>query len=127
MLFFVPSKIIRQLREQHNYTQAYVAKRLGMSQNAYSKIENAYTQLTVKHVKKLSKVLEVSILDLLKDDFEIHPPSLIQKESITKNSLLMNLKKVAEKLETKHPLKHDFYPLLMSLISTLDNTIDQVH
>ncbi len=123
----MPSNIIRQLREQHNYTQEYVAKKLGMSQNAYSKIENAYTQLTVKHVKKLSKVLEVSVLDLLKDEFEIHPPSLIQKESITKTSLVMNLKKLTEKLEAKHPLKHDFYPLLMSLITTLDSTIDQVH
>lgn len=123
----MPSNIIRQLREQHNYTQEYVAKKLGMSQNAYSKIENAYTQLTVKHVKKLSKVLEVSVLDLLKDEFEIHPPSLIQKESITKTSLVMNLKKLTEKLEAKHPQKHDFYPLLMSLITTLDSTIDQVH
>lgn len=71
----MPGSVIRKYRELRNYTQEYVAKQMNISQNAYSKIENNYTQLTVKHVRDLSRILEVSILDLLKSDFEIHKPA----------------------------------------------------
>ena len=71
----MPGSSIRTNRESKNYTQEYVAKQMGISQNAYSKIENGYTQLTVSHLKEISRVLEVSLMDLLKDDFEIHKPN----------------------------------------------------
>ncbi|MCU0321623.1 MAG: helix-turn-helix domain-containing protein [Chitinophagaceae bacterium] len=87
----MPGTIIRKYRELRNFTQDYVAKEMGISQNAYSKIENNQTQLTVKHIKILSRVLEISILDLLKDDFEIHRPSDLQTHSITKENLLMTM------------------------------------
>lgn len=123
----MPETIIRKVREQRNYTQEFVAKQMGISQNAYSKIENGYTQLTVKHIKDLSKILEVSLLELLRDDLEIHKPSNIHTESINKENLLMSLNQVAEKLNTKHPQKHDFYPVVMSLLRTIDTTIDNIH
>ena len=123
----MPGGIIRKNRELRNYTQEYVAKKMGISQNAFSKIENGYTQLTVNHLKELSRVLEVSILDLLKDDFEIHKPNHIHTESITKENLLMALDNVKEKLGSKHPLKHEFYPVIMSMLQTIDTTIEHIH
>lgn len=123
----MPETIIRKVREQRNYTQEFVAKQMGISQNAYSKIENGYTQLTVRHIKDLSKILEVSIMELLRDDFEIHRPNHIQKESVCKENLLMSLEKIAGKINTKHPQKHDFYPIVMSLLQTIDNTVDNIH
>ena len=123
----MPETIIRKVREQRNYTQEFVAKQMGISQNAYSKIENGYTQLTVKHIKDLSKILEVSIMELLRDDFEIHRPNNIQKESVNKDNLLMSLEKIASKINTKHPQKHDFYPIVMSLLQTVDSTVDNIH
>lgn len=123
----MPETIIRKVREQRNYTQEFVAKQMGISQNAYSKIENGYTQLTVKHIKDLSKILEVSIMELLRDDFEIHRPNNIQKESVNKDNLLMSLDKIAGKIASKHPQKHDFYPIVMSLLQTIDNTVDNIH
>jgi transcriptional regulator with XRE-family HTH domain len=51
---------------------------MSISQNAYSKIENNITQLTVRHIKLLSTILEAPITDLLNDDFEIHRPGNIQ-------------------------------------------------
>jgi transcriptional regulator with XRE-family HTH domain len=51
----MPGTVIRKYREMRNFSQKYVAAKLGISQNAYSKIENNITQLTVQHVKELSK------------------------------------------------------------------------
>jgi transcriptional regulator with XRE-family HTH domain len=123
----MPGSVIRKYRELRNYTQEYVAKQMNISQNAYSKIENNYTQLTVKHVKDLSRILEVSILDLLKSDFEIHKPAQMQLESVSKDNLLMVLDQLSTKLKEKHPQKHDFYPVVMSMLQAVDNTLENVH
>lgn len=53
------SNHIRLFREIRGYSQEYVAKRLGKSQAAYSKIENGYTQLSEKTIEAISKILEV--------------------------------------------------------------------
>ena len=123
----MPQTLIRKVREQRNYTQDFVAKQMGISQNAYSKIENGYTQLTVKHIKDLSKILEVSLMELLRDDFEIHKPNHIHTESINKDNLLMAIKQIADKLNEKHPQKHDFDPIVMTLLQTVDTTVDNIH
>lgn len=123
----MPGTIIRKYRELRNYTQDYVAKQMGISQNAYSKIENNYTQLTVSHIKTLSKILEVGILELLKDEFEIHKPSQLQVESVTKDNILMAFENLTEKLKTKNPQKHEFYPVIMALLQAVDNTMTNVH
>jgi transcriptional regulator with XRE-family HTH domain len=123
----MPGTIIRKYRELRNYTQEYVAKEMGISQNAYSKIENNYTQLTVNHIKQISRILEVSLMDLLKDDFEIHGPSNVQTESISKENLLMMMEQLKEKLNGKNPQKHEFYPVVMALLQAVDNSINNVH
>jgi transcriptional regulator with XRE-family HTH domain len=119
----MPGKVIRQYRELRNYSQEYVAKKMGISQNAYSKIENNITQLTVKHVKLLAGILEAPITDLLKDEFEIHGPGNMQMESITKESLLNAVDQVRTKIEQKNFQKHEFFPVVMSLLQTVDTTL----
>ncbi len=119
----MPGKVIRQYRELRNYSQEYVAKKMGISQNAYSKIENNITQLTVKHVKLLSGILEAPITDLLKDEFEIHGPGNMQMESITKESLLNAADQLRTKIEQKNFQKHEFFPVVMSLLQTVDSTL----
>ena len=123
----MPGNIIKKKRESRNFTQDYVAGKMNMSQNAYSKIESGNTQLTVHHLKELSRVLEVSIVDLLRDDFEIHKPSHIQAESVSKEHLLSMLDNLKNKLAAKYPKKHEFYPILLSICQTLDSTIEQIH
>jgi hypothetical protein len=66
-------------------------------------------------------------MELLKDDFEIHKPIHIRNESITKDNLLMLMDNLKEKLNKKHPLKHEIYPEIMSLLQTVDTTIEYVH
>jgi transcriptional regulator with XRE-family HTH domain len=116
----MPGTIIRRFREMHNYSQKYVASKMGISQNAYSKIENNITQLTIEHLKKLSVILDVSVMDLLKDDFEIHKPLHVNDRVIT---LLVHLRKSMEgKKKSKHPL----YPVIMSLLKTTEEIANNV-
>lgn len=123
----MPASIIKKNRETKNFTQDFVAKAMNISQNAYSKIETGSTALTVHHLKELSRIFQVSMVDLIRDDFEIHGPNHIKKQSVSKDQLLMCIDNIKEKLNKKHPTKHDFYPVLMSLLHTIENTVEQVH
>jgi transcriptional regulator with XRE-family HTH domain len=111
----MPGLVIKRYREMKNFSQKYVAAKMGISQNAYSKIENNITQLTVHHIKELSKILEVPVMDLLNDDFEIHKPVIIPK-MVTKEDVLTQLNELQVKLESRHSKKHDSYLVMMSLL-----------
>lgn len=123
----MPGTVIRRHREMKNYSQKYVAAKMGISQNAYSKIENNITQLTVHHVKQLSEILQVPVTDLLKDEFEIHKPLFIHGKVIHKEDVLHLLDHIKQKLQTKHAAKHESYLVSMSLLSTIDNLLSHVY
>ena len=56
---------VRKTREQLNYTQEYLAAKLKISQNAYSKIELGYTKITVERLFQIAAILEVDVHDLI--------------------------------------------------------------
>lgn len=56
---------IRRTREQLNYTQEYLAAKLNISQNAYSKIELGYTKITVERLFQIAAILEVDVHELI--------------------------------------------------------------
>jgi transcriptional regulator with XRE-family HTH domain len=56
---------IRHTREQLNYTQEYLAAKLNISQNAYSKIELGYTKITVERLFQVAAILDVDIYSLI--------------------------------------------------------------
>ncbi len=56
---------IRKQRELKNYTQEYVAFKLSISQNAYSKIELGYTQITLERLFQIADVLEIDVIELI--------------------------------------------------------------
>lgn len=58
---------LRLLREYRNYSQEYIAEKLGITQNAYSRIENNQTRLTAERLEKLAIILEISPLELLSE------------------------------------------------------------
>jgi transcriptional regulator with XRE-family HTH domain len=122
----MPGFVIRKYREMRNYSQKYVASQMGMSQNAYSKIENNITGLTVHHVKELSKILEVPITDLLKDEFEIHKPFAVPR-TVTKSDLVDHVHKLQKIISDKHSAKHDGYIVAMSLIIAAEGTLASIH
>lgn len=56
---------IRSKREQRNYTQEYLAAKLNISQNAYSKIELGYTKITVERLFQIAAILEFEVSELI--------------------------------------------------------------
>ncbi|WP_374949889.1 helix-turn-helix domain-containing protein [Mucilaginibacter sp.] len=56
---------IRGKREELNYTQEYLAAKLSISQNAYSKIELGYTKITVERLFQIAEVLETDLVELI--------------------------------------------------------------
>lgn len=122
----MPGTLIKTIREQKKITQEEVARQMGISQNAYSKIENNITQLTVNHIKLIGKALDVPPVELLKDDFEIHKPLSLQAQSITKEVLLMQIDALKEKLNVQQTEKHELYPILMYELQAAENILSHV-
>ena len=53
-------KRIRDLREDHDYTQEYVAAILGTSQTMYARYERGANELPIRHLYKLCELYNVS-------------------------------------------------------------------
>jgi len=61
---------IRKVREFRNYTQDYLAAKLHISQNAYSKIELGYSSITLNRLINIAEILEIELSDLISSDIE---------------------------------------------------------
>lgn len=61
-------KNIKKIRELNNYTQEYLAERLGISTSGYSKIERDEVDLTLRRLEELAVILEVSVHQILNFD-----------------------------------------------------------
>jgi transcriptional regulator with XRE-family HTH domain len=59
---------IRNKREELNYTQEYLAAKLNISQNAYSKIELGYTKITVERLFQIAEILDADLMELINTD-----------------------------------------------------------
>jgi len=70
---------IRNKREYRNYTQEYLAAKLAISQNAYSKIELGYTKITVERLFQIAEVLGFEVAELI--DIKPLGPSHMAKVS----------------------------------------------
>lgn len=59
---------IRELREQRNWTQEYMADKLGLTRNGYAKIERGESTPSLERLDEIAKVLDVRVIELLKLD-----------------------------------------------------------
>jgi len=59
---------IRMLREGIGLSQDYVAKKLNITQQAYSKIEKSPDSATLQRLKQLSEILGVKVNSLVGED-----------------------------------------------------------
>ena len=59
---------IRKIREYRNYTQDYLAVKLKISQNAYSKIELGYSSITLHRLIQIADLLDSKLSDLVEID-----------------------------------------------------------
>jgi|SRR6476661_491587 len=61
---------IRIERIRRGYSQEYMAYELNISQNAYSKVERQQSELTVKRLYAIAKILEMDVKELLPESYE---------------------------------------------------------
>lgn len=66
---------IKSIREHKGYTQDYLAAKLKISQNAYSKVELGYSSLSVERLLQIAQILEMEAIDL----FDFEAPEAITK------------------------------------------------
>lgn len=59
---------IKKIREYKDYTQEYMAQRLGISITAYGKIERDETEMTLTRLDDIAKILEIDSRQIL--DFD---------------------------------------------------------
>ena len=59
------NKRIRSIRKQKGFSQSVMAKKLEISQMAYSKIERGKTKLNLEYIHQLAEILEVNIWDII--------------------------------------------------------------
>lgn len=59
---------IKKLRELKNYTQEYMASKLNISQNSYSRIESENVKVTTDRLKEIANLLEVPSEYLISDE-----------------------------------------------------------
>ena len=62
----IRSNIINK-RNALGYTQEYMGFKMGISQNAYSKIELGYTNITVNHLFHIAEILDCKVEDLIRN------------------------------------------------------------
>ncbi|TDG37370.1 XRE family transcriptional regulator [Pedobacter changchengzhani] len=72
---------IRKLREYKDYTQDYLAAKLKISQNAYSKIELGYSKLSLERFFQIAFILDINPSKLI----TLNDADLI--EAITTNNI----------------------------------------
>jgi len=58
---------IRDNRLKKNISQDYIAKKLGISQKAYSKIENNETRLNVESLATIAEIMEIPVNTFFSD------------------------------------------------------------
>ena len=59
---------IKKVRELRNFTQDYVAAKIGITQEAYSKLESSKTNVSVQRMEQVADVLGIGIFDLMNFD-----------------------------------------------------------
>jgi transcriptional regulator with XRE-family HTH domain len=91
----IPSRI-KMIRLSKSLSQDYVASKLGISQKAYSKIENSETRLNVDKLLRISDILEEPLNALIGDG---QSPVLADFSNRTGGDNVIYQEKENEKLE----------------------------
>ncbi len=92
---------IRNIRELKNLTQEYMADKLGISQAAYSKIENGNTKVSYEKLQDIAKIMGVKVEDIQSFDTQkyFHSFNNIKEsniDSVVVHSMDETIKKLYE-------------------------------
>lgn len=140
-------RIMKILRESKNYSQEYVAGKLGINQNAYSKMENGKVKLTLDRIRQLAEIYDIKpeyflSLDLPVINFNIGPnshggfidkyvnnsnyfdPELIQKLLFERDKIIDDKNTIIEYLKKEITnLRNENEELLSAFKKKLDSSL----
>jgi len=91
---------IKRFREAKNYTQAWMAEQLDMSQKAFSKIENNESSLSVEKLQRIAELLEINVSDFFENNGK-HIYNNIETQRKGGNSFVINQAEKAMELYEK--------------------------
>lgn len=91
----IPNRI-KKTRELKNWTQEYMAERLGISQNTYSRIETKASKISVDRLLEIAQILEVPI------DFLMNTNSPILNISNNHNNKYIDYFEVIEEKDLEY-------------------------
>jgi len=93
---------LRAKRLSRNYTQEYMADRLGISQKGYSKLENHETRITVDILQRIAEILDYPVHAFFEEKGE---NARISGYQLVNNSALEKLEDLYKNLlETKESM-----------------------
>jgi transcriptional regulator with XRE-family HTH domain len=112
---------IKKIREFKNFTQEYVAFEIGLSQSAYSKIEQGETELTLTRLKQISVVFEMSPEDILTFNGNFLFSDSHEKVKESDYNRLQSMQSAAEQYEMQLKWLRDEVSYLRDLVKRLVN------
>ncbi|CAD0004380.1 MULTISPECIES: helix-turn-helix transcriptional regulator [Flavobacterium] len=104
---------IKNIRELKNYTQEYMAEKLGVTQAGYSKIEKGKTSLSYEKLVEIGRILDVSVEDIISFDYDRYFNSFNKITGNNNGSILIN----TENTSTIKELYEDKIQLLEKLLN----------
>jgi len=81
---------IKKLREQKGLLQKQVAEELGIGNSNYSKIENGIREITVRELQKLSRLLDMTLDQIVNFNGDIPEEVTLQDKSNMEQLNLIN-------------------------------------
>lgn len=104
---------IKNIRELKNYTQEYMAEKLGVTQAGYSKIEKGKTSLSYEKLVEIGRILDVSVEDIISFDYDRYFNGFNRITGNNNGSILIN----TENTSTMKELYEDKIRLLEKLLN----------
>lgn len=114
------SNRIRLFRTALGYSQEYVAKKLHITQQAYSIIENTPEKATLERLKKLAELLKVDLFTLIGEDKSLIQTNINQKGGNAATQMIFHPEKNIAFLYEKHT--HDLQNQIEFLKKMLINS-----
>jgi len=112
---------IKNIRELKNYTQEYMAERLGVTQAGYSKIEKGKTSLSYEKLVEIGRILDVRVEDIISFDYDKYFNNYNKITGNNNGSILINTDNTAILKE----LYEDKIQLLEKLLNRTENELER--
>jgi transcriptional regulator with XRE-family HTH domain len=109
------SERIKSIRVSKQYSQDYMANEIGISQRAYSKIENNDIKLDIEKLQKIAEIFEMEAGEILSNENN-QTNNFTNNKSIT-NAVVINYSKLNDELQ------NEIISILKNNIETLQNQI----